>query len=199
MRPGENVRWSHSGLGREVSGLQDERRSAATSAVSSQLQWPRRLGARALVFRRARWSVRLARSGGWPRGIAPTRVGWYCDSLGKHASSRRQRLPVSETGRYALFFHARALVATAFLRTGQQDSARQVVLRGDVPPGTAESASPSWVLVQLGDSDEARRQLRKLEDTVFTLAWLPSFPMYDGIRTTPLYRRLIRRVGVVPR
>ena len=130
------------------------------------------------------------------------------------------------------FFYARAALALAFLRTGQLDSARRFVPRGAVHPGTAESAYPSYVLVQLGDSVEARKQLRQLElarrtryasadglagaylalgdtgralqmlrqaetDTAFTLAWLPWFPLFDGIRRTERYQRIVERVGVV--
>ena len=134
--------------------------------------------------------------------------------------------------RDSTFFYARAALALAFLRTGQRDSAGLVVPRGRVEPGTSESAYPSYVLVQLGDSAEARRQLRQLEevrrtryasadglaavyltlgdtaralellrvaeaDTAFTLAWLPHTPMFDGIRGTATYRRILGRVGVV--
>ena len=88
------------------------------------------------------------------------------------------------------------------------------------------------MLVRLGDSAEARRQLRQLEDarrtryapadgltatylalgdiaralamsragevdTAFTLAWIPFFPLFDGIRGTEDYRRVVERVGVV--
>jgi serine/threonine protein kinase/Tfp pilus assembly protein PilF len=130
------------------------------------------------------------------------------------------------------FFAARAALALSLLRTGDRDAARRVVPRGDIAPGTAEGAIPIWVLVRLGDSVEARRQLRKLEearraryasadgltaaylalgdtaralvmlraaavDTAFTLAWLPLFPMFDGIRGTEEYRRVVERVGVV--
>ena len=35
-------------------------------------------------------------------------------------------------------------------------------------------------------------------DRAFTLVFLPEYPMFDGVRKTERYRRLIERVGVVP-
>jgi tetratricopeptide (TPR) repeat protein len=131
------------------------------------------------------------------------------------------------------FFVARASLAVAFIRTGQRDSARAIVPRGMVLSGTGESAHPSWVLAQLGDTAGVRLELAAFEaarrrgyisadglagvyavlgdtarafaqleqaerDRAFTLPFIPQYPMFDGIRKTERYRRLIERVGVVP-
>ena len=130
------------------------------------------------------------------------------------------------------FYFARAMLAAALIRTGQRDSARRLVPRGAVQPGTAEVGYPSWVLAQLGDTAGVRQELSALEaarrrgyvsadglagiyavlgdtgralellqqaerDRAFTLAFLPIYPMFDGIRGTQQYRRLIERIGVV--
>ena len=43
----------------------------------------------------------------------------------------------------------------------------------------------AMVYVALGDTARGLAMLEQAEsDTAFTLAWLPSFPMYDGIRCT---------------
>ena len=34
-------------------------------------------------------------------------------------------------------------------------------------------------------------------DTAFTLAFLPTFPMFDSIRHTERFKRLVDRVGVI--
>ena len=39
---------------------------------------------------------------------------------------------------------------------------------------------------------------RAERDRAFTLVFLPEYPMFDGVRKTERYRRLIERVGVVP-
>jgi len=131
------------------------------------------------------------------------------------------------------FFVARASLAAAFIRTGQRDSARAVVPRRTVLPGTGESAYPSWVLAQLGDTAAVREELAAFEaagrrgyvsadglagvyavlgDTArafahleraerehaFTLPFIPVYPMFDGVRATTRYRRLIERIGVEP-
>ena len=50
----------------------------------------------------------------------------------------------------------------------------------------------------LGDTARALEMLRPAEaDTAFTLAWLPLFPLFEGIRGTEDYRRVVGRVGVV--
>jgi hypothetical protein len=50
----------------------------------------------------------------------------------------------------------------------------------------------------LGDTARALEMLRAAEaDTAFTLAWLPLFPLFEGIRGTEDYRRVVGRVGVV--
>ena len=64
----------------------------------------------------------------------------------------------------SMFYYARVGLAVAFIRTNQPDSARRVVPRKIVPPGTAESAYATWVLVQLGDTAAAREELRALQD-----------------------------------
>jgi serine/threonine-protein kinase len=163
--------------------------------------------------------------------VIATRRGAILQYRGRDADAIpyfRHALEIDST-----FFYARAALAVAFLRTGQRDSARRFVPRNEVHPGTAESAFPSWVLVQLGDTAGARRQLRTLQDLgrrsyvsgdglagvlavlgdtaraldllagaererAFTLPWLPRLPMFDAIRGSERYRRLIRRVGVVP-
>jgi len=61
------------------------------------------------------------------------------------------------------FFHARAELAESFLATGQPDSARRVVPRVALFPGSGEAAMPVSVLVQLGDTDTARRLLGAYE------------------------------------
>jgi hypothetical protein len=54
------------------------------------------------------------------------------------------------------------------------------------------------VYVVLGDTVRAFAQLEQAErDRAFTLPFLPTYPMFDGIRRTERYRRLIERVGVV--
>ena len=63
------------------------------------------------------------------------------------------------------FFHARADLAAAFVATGQLDSARRVVPRTALYPGSGEAGMPAWVLVQLGDTATARRLLRDYEAT----------------------------------
>ena len=131
------------------------------------------------------------------------------------------------------FVVARSALAIAFIRTGQRDSARAVVPRRTVLPGTGESAHPSWVLAQLGDTAAVLQELAAFEaarrrgyisadglagvyavlgdtarafmlleqaerERAFTLPFLPTYPMFDGVRGTERYRRLIERVGVVP-
>jgi len=61
------------------------------------------------------------------------------------------------------FFHARADLSAAFVATGQPDSARRVVPRAALFPGSGEAGMPSWVLVQLGDTATARRILGDYE------------------------------------
>ena len=61
------------------------------------------------------------------------------------------------------FFHARADLAAAFVATGQLDSARRVVPRAALYPGSGEAGMPAWVLVQLGDTATARQLLREYE------------------------------------
>jgi tetratricopeptide (TPR) repeat protein len=61
------------------------------------------------------------------------------------------------------FFHARVDLAAAFVATGQLDSARRVVPRAALYPGSGEAGMPAWVLVQLGDTAAARRLLREYE------------------------------------
>ncbi len=61
------------------------------------------------------------------------------------------------------FFHARAELAESFLATGQPDSARRVVPRVALFPGSGEAAMPVSVLVQLGDTATARRLLGAYE------------------------------------
>ena len=61
------------------------------------------------------------------------------------------------------FFHARADLAAAFVATGQPDSARRVVPRSTLFPGSGEAGMPAWVLVQLGDTAAARQSLRDYE------------------------------------
>ncbi len=58
------------------------------------------------------------------------------------------------------FFHARADLATAYVATGKPDSARRVVPRTALFPGSGEAGMPAWVLVQLGDTAAARQSLR---------------------------------------
>jgi Tfp pilus assembly protein PilF len=70
----------------------------------------------------------------------------------------RQALEIDST-----FFHARADLAAAFVATGQPDSARRVVPRAALYPGSGEAAMPAWVLVQLGDTATARKLLRDYE------------------------------------
>ncbi len=131
------------------------------------------------------------------------------------------------------FFVARSSLAASFIKTGQRDSARAVVPRRAMLPGTGESAYPSWILAQLGDTAAVRQELDALEaarrrgyisaeglagvyavlgdtvrafaqleqaerDRAFTLPFLPIYPMFDGIRQTERYRRLIERIGVIP-
>jgi eukaryotic-like serine/threonine-protein kinase len=130
------------------------------------------------------------------------------------------------------FFVARTTLAAALLRTGQRDSARAVVPRRVSHPGTGESAYPSWVLAQLGDTAAVRQELQTFEaarrrgyisadglagvyavlgdttralaqleqaerERAFTLPFLPTYPMFDGIRGTVRYRQLIERIGVI--
>jgi len=61
------------------------------------------------------------------------------------------------------FFHARADLAAAYVATGQLDSARRVVPRAALFPGSGEAGMPAWVLVQLGDTAAARQLLRDYE------------------------------------
>ena len=61
------------------------------------------------------------------------------------------------------FFPARAELAEAFVRTGQPDSARRIVPRAALFPGSVDAALPAWVLVQLGDTATARRLLGTYE------------------------------------
>jgi serine/threonine-protein kinase len=61
------------------------------------------------------------------------------------------------------FFHARADLSAAFVATGQLDSARRVVPRAALVPGSGEAGIPPWVLVQLGDTASARQILRDYE------------------------------------
>jgi serine/threonine protein kinase/tetratricopeptide (TPR) repeat protein len=63
------------------------------------------------------------------------------------------------------FFHARADLAAAYVATGQPDSARRVVPRTALFPGSGEAGMPVWVLVQLGDTAAARQSLRDYEAT----------------------------------
>jgi serine/threonine-protein kinase len=95
--------------------------------------------------------------------VIVTRRGFYLQCQGRYQEAiryYREALALDST-----FFYARASLAIAFVRTGQPDSARRYVPRGDVHPGTAESAFPAWVMAQLGDTAGAVRQLRALEDT----------------------------------
>jgi len=51
----------------------------------------------------------------------------------------------------------------------------------------------------LGDTTRAFALLQQAEhDRAFTLPFLPNLPIFDGIRRTDGYRRLIERLGVVP-
>jgi len=61
------------------------------------------------------------------------------------------------------FFHARAELAVAFVATGQLDSARRVVPRAMLNPGSGEAAMPTWVFVQLGDTATARHLVGEYE------------------------------------
>ena len=61
------------------------------------------------------------------------------------------------------FFHARADLAAAFVATGQPDSARRMVPRAALFPGSGEAGMPVWVLVQVGDTATARKLLRDYE------------------------------------
>ena len=61
------------------------------------------------------------------------------------------------------FFHARAELAVSFVATGQPDSARRIVPRAMLNPGSGEAAIPTWVLVQLGDTAAARGLVREYE------------------------------------
>ena len=61
------------------------------------------------------------------------------------------------------FFHARADLAESFVVIGQADSARRVVPRAALFPGSGEAGVPVWVLVQLGDTATARRLLAEYE------------------------------------
>jgi serine/threonine-protein kinase len=61
------------------------------------------------------------------------------------------------------FVAARAELAQSFLMTGQPDSARRVVPRAALFPGSGEASLPVSVLVQLGDTVTARRLLGDYE------------------------------------
>jgi serine/threonine protein kinase/tetratricopeptide (TPR) repeat protein len=63
----------------------------------------------------------------------------------------------------SMFFFARAALAVSFIRVNLPDSARRVVPHNVVRPGTAETAYPAWVFVQLGDTVAARKELEALE------------------------------------
>jgi serine/threonine-protein kinase len=94
--------------------------------------------------------------------VIATRRASVLSYQGRHAEAIqyfRRALELDST-----FVFARMGLAVAFIRTGENDSARRVVPRKELRPGTGESAHPSWVLVQLGDSAAARDELRALED-----------------------------------
>jgi Tfp pilus assembly protein PilF len=70
----------------------------------------------------------------------------------------RQALELDST-----FFHARAELAAALLRTGERDAARQMVPRTVIHTGSGEGAYVAWLLAQLGDTTGARQSLRAFE------------------------------------
>ena len=87
---------------------------------------------------------------------------------GNILSYEGQNIEAIRSFRHALeldstFFVARASLAAEFIRTGQRDSARAVVPRRAVQPGTGESSYPSWVLAQLGDTAGVRQELEAFE------------------------------------
>jgi len=93
--------------------------------------------------------------------VIATRRGTLMQYAGRDAEAIpffREALELDST-----FFPARAELAEAFVRTGQPDSARRIVPRAALFPGSVDAALPAWVLVQLGDTATARRLLGTYE------------------------------------
>ena len=86
-------------------------------------------------------------------------------TLMQYAGRDREAIPFLQQALEldSTFFHARADLAAAFVATGQLDSARRVVPRAALFPGSGEAGMPVWVLVQLGDTTAARRLVRDYE------------------------------------
>ena len=195
--------WNHHGYAAWLSavGLNDSslavtRRAAVIDPVSTatathvalHLYWKHRYDEAIAVLERA-----IANDSSWPRAHAV--LGRAYLEAGRHEEAIRE---LRRMGYEYAAFEPEALLAHALGRAGQLEEARRIAARYDALARGAWVRPVDMVAVRLGLADTAGALdwAERIPDDRGSMFFLLSDPLFDPLRGSPRFARVLARVGL---